>query len=218
MNKKVKNVSKSSIILAWILLIMLISAATGLTYLKFFGEIEIENNKESGNEEKISPVITQALTTIVDEFNKEENIQEYKKNNVIVNAELENTSIKVTFKNQETKIYTFKIEIPNLIVDTTSNDQEFEKIFTLMVYACQKRLNNNTDIDEHIKSFLEDGREIVGLSKKNIEANKIEYIIDISKKIEYLEDINDNNREETEEDKNTEEDNLTEENEIKEGE
>ena len=68
-------------------------------------------------------------------------------------------------------------------IPTMINDPEFEKIFTIIVHAIQKRLDNKNNIDEHIKKFLEEDEEVEGLSKETIEANKIKYQINVSKKI-----------------------------------
>lgn len=182
MNNETKRVKKRSTALAWISLIILISAAGGLTYLKFFSGLET-NTANNTPKETTSPVVLEALTSIADNFNSDSKIEEYKKNNIDVNAVVEDTSIKVTYKDKETKTYDFKLVTPNLVIETTSNDPEFEKIFTIIVHAIQKRLDNKNNIDEHIKKFLEEDEEVEGLSKETIEANKIKYQINVSKKI-----------------------------------
>lgn len=182
MNNETKRVKKKSTALAWISLIILISAAGGLTYLKFFAGLET-NTANTTPKETTSPVVLEALTSIADNFNSDSKIEEYKKSNIDVNATVENTNIKITYKDKETKIYEFKLVTPNLVIETTSNDPEFEKIFTIIVHAIQKRLDNKNNIDEYIKKFLEEEEEVEGLSKETIEANKIKYQINVSKKI-----------------------------------
>ena len=113
MSKETKKVSKGAIAVAWLLLIVLIFAAGGLTYLKFFsatGELE---NGDATSGKQTSPVILEALNTIVDNFNTNKETTESKKQNIEIDAKSEGTTIKVTYKE---KTYDFKLTIPDLII------------------------------------------------------------------------------------------------------
>ena len=208
MNNEPKSIKKRSTTLAWLLLIVLISAAIGLTYLKFFWG-KVPTTEDVSQKEITSPVIAEALTTIIEEFNNNDTIKQYQKENIKINATLEGTTIKVTYEDTEPKTYDFKLESPNLIISINSNDADFKKVFPIIVSATQKRLNNEANIEEYINNFLNNDEEVTGLSKTTIEANKIEYSIDISKKIGEGEIAENQNTNTATESNNSNEENAT---------
>ena len=192
-NKQVKKVSKVSITIAWILLILLIVTALAITYLKFFGP---DDNLEEHpvNDNTTSPVITEALQNIVDNFNNSDLIDNYKTKNITMTASLDNTTITINYEGVSSKTYNFDFNSPKLTTIINKNDvaentdNEFNEIFKVLVYAVQARLNNTNNIDNYIMGFLDDSLEVEGLSKE-ISNSSITYSIDISKTI----GINDNN-------------------------
>ena len=50
-----------------------------------------------------------------------------------------------------------------------------------MIYAVQKRLGNENNIDNLIEGFINNTMEVDGLYRETIEANKITYNLDITK-------------------------------------
>lgn len=192
-NKQVEKVSKVSITIAWILLILLIVAALSITYLKFFGPND-KLEEHPVNDNTTSPVIIEALQNIVDNFNNSDLIDNYKTENITMTASLDNTTITINYEGVSSKTYNFDFNSPKLTTiinknDTVENtDNEFNEIFKVLVYAVQARLNNTNNIDNYIMGFLNDSLEVEGISKE-ISDSFIAYSIDISKTI----GINDNN-------------------------
>ena len=180
MNNESKIVKKKSTTLAWIALLVLLTAAGALSYLKFFANIEPNPTQEEPKQET-SSVVTEALTTIVNNFNSNKEIAELEKNNIKISAKVNKEEIDITYIEKEPKIYNFSLNVPNLKITTETNDKEFEKVFSILVYATQKRLNNEKNIDKYINDFLQDEKEVEGLYKEPKEANEIEYSIDIGK-------------------------------------
>lgn len=193
---KEKQPSKLSIVLAWIVLLFCIISAAALTYLKFFYEDLNDKNMEeySTNNTELSPVILEALQTIIKNFNESDITKKYQETNITVNAYLENNNIKVDYsKEDKKKTYEFNFAVP-MITSTITKDQEeeFKSIFKIMIYACQKRLNNNIDVDKITDNFYK-GTPYVGLIREEKE-NNITYGIDVSKNIiEATEEKNTNN-------------------------
>jgi hypothetical protein len=179
--KKDKKPTKTSIALAWIILIVCITLALALTYLKFF---TVNKNTENNiNESNVSPVITEALQTIVDNFNNNELINKYKEENINITATLSNTTITINYSNNEiNKNYDFNFVSPLLNSKINNNDiEEFKIIYKILVYACQQRLDNYNNIDSLIDDFYNE-KEVVGLTKSKEDDNII-YSIDVTKTI-----------------------------------
>lgn len=174
-----KGQKKSNkVVFAWIILILLVIIAGSLTYLKLFNTIEIE----AENNEELTPTIQNELQKIVDNFNNSELVKEKTKENITIKSKLENNVITVEYKSSERKEeynYTFNNLI--LIIETDNDNNIFKEIFKLMVYAVQKRLGNENNVDNLIEGFINNTMEVDGLYRETIEANKITYNIDITK-------------------------------------
>ena len=174
-----KGQKKSNkVVFAWIILVLLVIIAGGLTYLKFFYTKE----KETENNEELTPAIQNELQKIVDNFNNSELVKEKTKENITIKSKLENNIITVEYESSERKEeynYTFNNLI--LIIETDNDNNIFKEIFKIMVYAVQKRLGNENNIDNLIEGFINNTMEVDGLYRETIEANKITYNIDITK-------------------------------------
>lgn len=174
-----KGQKKSNkVVFAWIILILLVIIAGSLTYLKFFYTIETE----AENNEELTPAIQNELQKIVDNFNNSELVKEKTKENIAIKSKLENNVITVEYESSERKEeynYTFNNLI--LIIETDNDNNIFKEIFKLMVYAVQKRLGNENNVDNLIEGFMNNTMEVDGLYRETIEANKITYNIDITK-------------------------------------
>lgn len=173
---------KSSIILAWILLIILISSALTLTYLKKFGPND--NLEERPVTNKTSPVIAESLQKIVDNFNNSKLQNAYKDKNINIKATLNDTTIIIDYTTTITKTYKFIFSNPILTATIDNNDiTNFSDVYKILIYACQERLNNNNNnIDKYINDFIANNTKVVGLSQKKGETT-VSYGIDISKVI-----------------------------------
>lgn len=183
-----KGQKKSNkVVFAWIILILLVIIAGSLTYLKFFYTKE----KETENKEELTPKIQKELQKIVDNFNNSELVKEKTKENITIKSKLENNVITVEYESSERKEeynYTFNNLI--LIIETDNDDNIFKEIFKIMIYAVQKRLGNENNIDNLIEGFINNTMEVDGLYRETIEANKITYNIDITKVTKEIGSIN----------------------------
>ena len=183
-----KGQKKSNkVVFAWIILILLVIIAGSLTYLKLFYTIETE----AKNNEELTPAIQNELQKIVDNFNNSELVKEKTKENITIKSKLENNVITVEYESSERKEeynYTFNNLI--LIIETDNDNNIFKEIFKLMVYAVQKRLGNENNIDNLIEGFINNTMEVDGLYRETIEANKITYNIDITKVTKEIGSIN----------------------------
>ena len=183
-----KGQKKSNkVVFAWITLILLVIIAGSLTYLKFF--YTIETNAE--NNEELTPAIQNELQKIVDNFNNSELVKEKTKENITIKSKLENNVITVEYESSERKEeynYTFNNLI--LIIETDNDNNIFKEIFKIMIYAVQKRLGNENNVDNLIEGFINNTMEVDGLYRETIEANKITYNIDITKVTKEIGSIN----------------------------
>ena len=196
---EVKKVSKGKILLSLLLLLILIFLLGLLNYVKFFANIDINNQTKKENTVTVDDVERKVLEEIVKNFNNDNKLKDYAKNNLTIEATINNKTIKVTSKKEETKEYIFEFENPYLIIKTDSNDEYFEKVFSLMIYANQKRLNNSNNLDKYIQDFLNDEEEYEGLTKDSTEANVLTYKIDISKILKENTENNDSTSSQVEE-------------------
>ena len=182
---KKKEPSKISIILAWIILFICLIFATALTYLKFFYEDLNDKNMEeySTNDTQLSPVIVEALQTIVKNFNESDMVKKHQEPNIAINAYLEEGIIKVDYTKENKKTtYDFNFAVPMLTSTITKEqEEEYKNVFKIMIYACQKRLNNDINAEEITDNFYK-GTSYIGLVKEEKD-NNITYGIDVSKEI-----------------------------------
>ena len=197
MEKEQKKSNKTAF--AWIILILLVFIASGLTYLKFFytRETEAENNEE------LTPAIQNELQKIVDNFNNSEIIKEKAKENITIKSRLENNVIIVEYESSERKEeynYTFNNLI--LITEIANDDNAFKETFKIMVYAVQKKLGNENNIDNLLEGFINNTMEVEGLYRETIEANKITYNIEITKVVKEIGSMDESKEEEEEENAN----------------
>ena len=183
-----KGQKKSNkVVFAWIILILLVIIAGSLTYLKLFYTIETE----AKNNEELTPAIQNELQKIVDNFNNSELVKEKTKENITIKSKLENNVITVEYESSERKEeynYTFNNLI--LIIETDNDNNIFKEIFKIMIYAVQKRLGNENNVDNLIEGFINNTMEVDGLYRETIEANKITYNIDITKVTKEIGSIN----------------------------
>ena len=190
-----KGQKKSNkVVFAWITLILLVIIAGSLTYLKFF--YTIETNAE--NNEELTPAIQNELQKIVDNFNNSELVKEKTKENITIKSKLENNVITVEYESSERKEeynYTFNNLI--LIIETDNDNNIFKEIFKIMIYAVQKRLGNENNVDNLIEGFINNTMEVDGLYRETIEANKITYNIDITKVTKEIGSIDEKEEEDT---------------------
>ena len=184
--KEKKPVSGFSIFIAWILLIIFLSAGVSLTYLKFFGSYFVNDDSKisSSDTDEESKVILNALDGIVKNFNENSKISEYKAQNIIIESSLDGENIVVNYNDSSNNYsYKFNFDIPVLSVSVANSENDvFKNIFTMMIYANQKRLGNEVNIDSYINGFYAGSLEVSGLSSESLD-DSIKYSLDISKKI-----------------------------------
>ena len=147
--------SKSSIIKAWVALIILSLCLAGLIYAK-----KTYKPKETNIEEDVSipDVIVEALNNIVDNFNSNKKVVELKDNNIVYEATLEDMYIVISSTKDEntTEIkYEYDMFKHSLSSSATDIDKEiFIDIFKLLVESCQTRLENTDNVQSYIDKFL----------------------------------------------------------------
>lgn len=171
-------------IIAWIFLILLIVALLALNYIKFFG-LKNTNIEEIPVENSTSKAINTALKDIVTNFNKNDKIQEYASQDIVVKATLNQYSIFISYTTDKTVTYEFSYDNLNLIIsveDTPENIEIFKKVYTILIEAVQTRIGNKANIEDKISNFLESTETYEGL--EIIKTDKlITYRLDITKKI-----------------------------------
>ena len=176
---------KTKKMIAWIILIILISFASTLTYLKFFSN-DNENIEERPINNSSSNAIHAALKDIVTNFNQNSKIEEYQENNITLKASVNNYSIYISYITNTTTTYEFTYDdlYLNITVNNTNEDDKakFNTIYQLLIEAVQKRINNTDDVYNIINTFLTTDATVDGLSKKEVR-NGIEYQMNITKKI-----------------------------------
>lgn len=177
--------SKSKDLIALIILILLIIITLFITYIKYFTVSKNNNIEEIPVNESRSIAIHKALNEITTNFN--DKAREYKElNDVTLNATLNNYSIFISYVNDTTITYEFTYEdlFLNIVINNNEeNLKKFNVVYKLLIESVQKRLNNQTNIDDSIESFLTSDINYDGLIKiKNDDI--VKYQMDITKKIE----------------------------------
>ena len=181
---------KKSTIGLWLLLIVLLATAAGLTYLKYFYNEKIYYPEDI----KLNSEIEEQLNEITNNFNKDTLTLEKLKENIVIEAKLQNDTIVVNYKEKNiTKEYNYKYNNNLLETEIDEETEIFNQIFKIMVYATQKRLKNEKreEIDKYVNDFLNNENEIEGLYKEMVEANIITYNIEIKKIIKPITEEND---------------------------
>ena len=182
------NKEKNKNLIAWILLLILISITLAITYIKYFSFDNINNNiEERPINESSSNAIHIALKDIVTNFNDNNKVIEYQQtNNLTLKASVNNYSIFISYIDSTTTTYEFKYEDLFLNININNdaeNEKKFNIIYKFLIEAVQKRINNSNNIDELINNFLTNDINYDGLIK-NSDNNIIEYKMNITKKLE----------------------------------
>ena len=184
-------------LLAWISLITLIILLLFLNYIKFFSQ-KNPNIKEKPVENSSSRAIETALSTIVENFNTNEELNTLKEENILLSATRKNYSLFITdIENENRTVYEFKynnLKLSINVLDEKENLEKFNRVYKILIMSCQKRIQNEDIIDEKIEKFLNGEVEIEAIQKKK-SGNIINYQMDITKKIssDNINDLNQNN-------------------------
>lgn len=176
---------KTKRIIASIFLFFLIICLLGLNYIKFFG-IPNPNIEKVPVETSSSKAINKALEEIVTNFNNSKEIEEYAKNNVKINAILNNYSIFINYTTDKTITYEFSYNNLILSIDVENekeNLEKFQKVYSILIQAIQKRLGNNENINQIVESIIKENKTYDGISVKEKDNNIINYKINITKKL-----------------------------------
>ena len=184
-------------LLAWISLITLIILLLFLNYIKFFSQ-KNPNIEEKPVENSSSRAIETALSTIVENFNTNEELNTLKEENILLSATRKNYSLFITdIENENRTVYEFKynnLKLSINVLDEKENLEKFNRVYKILIMSCQKRIQNEDIIDEKIENFLNGEVEIEAIQKKK-SGNIINYQMDITKKIssDNINDLNQNN-------------------------
>ena len=184
-------------LLAWISLITLIILLLFLNYIKFFSQ-KNTNIEEKPVENSSSRAIETALSTIVENFNTNEELNTLKEENILLSATRKNYSLFITdIENENRTVYEFKynnLKLSINVLDEKENLEKFNRVYKILIMSCQKRIQNEDIIDEEIEKFLNGEVEIEAIQKKK-SGNIINYQMDITKKIssDNINDLNQNN-------------------------
>ena len=184
-------------LLAWISLITLIILLLFLNYIKFFSQ-KNPNIKEKPVENSSSRAIETALSTIVENFNTNEELNTLKEENILLSATRKNYSLFITdIENENRTVYEFKynnLKLSINVLDEKENLEKFNRVYKILIMSCQKRIQNEDIIDEKIEKFLNGEVEIEAIQKKK-SGNIINYQMDITKKIssDNINNLNQNN-------------------------
>ena len=184
-------------LLAWISLITLIILLLFLNYIKFFSQ-KNPNIEEKPVENSSSRAIETALSTIVENFNTNEELNTLKEENILLSATRKNYSLFITdIENENRTVYEFKynnLKLSINVLDEKENLEKFNRVYKILIMSCQKRIQNEDIIDEKIEKFLNGEVELEAIQKKK-SGNIINYQMDITKKIssDNINDLNQNN-------------------------
>ena len=175
---------KKNKMIGWIMLIVLIIMALGISYIKFFMN-ENKNIEEKPIENSASEAIEKALTEITNNFNNNEKIKEYEAKNIKIQSTQNNNNIFIQYESNGTTTYEFTYN--NLFLTTTISNKEeniniFKQVYEILIYAAQERIKNKEEIETYIKSYLNDEKEYKGLSK-TINKDYITYKMNITEKL-----------------------------------
>lgn len=178
----VKNTKKGTI--AWIILIVAIILVLVLTYLRFikYSTKPIEERPVNNSSEV---AIQKALEEVVTNFNNSEEIKLYLDEKIKIKAILNNHSIFISYEEDVTTTYEFLYNQLNLEI-TITNDKEnlekFNKIYSVLLKAIQKRIGNSENIDDIINEIVIENKDYEGIEK--LKKDKTNYYkINITKKL-----------------------------------
>jgi len=172
--------SKGKIIVAWFMLIVLLGCTTGLVYLKNFKPTKEETMEEETK--TITPVIASVLNTIVDNFNKNTLVSDYKEEGLTLTANLTDDKITISYATTSTNgSISYNYDMTNFQLTTTfenTNKEINDKVFEVLVISCRQRVNPTDNISTELHEFITGTTEIPGLTKEVTDTN-ITYQIDI---------------------------------------
>ena len=176
------NKIKVKRLMAWILLLTLISIAITLTFFRFFSETEADIQEIPVNDSS-SKAIHNALEEITSNFNQNTKVKEYcQQNNVVLKAAVNNYYIYISYITDTTTTYEFTYNNLHLNITVNDDDKIFNVVYPFLIEAIQKRINNTENFEEIINNFLTKDITYEGLSKEKF-GEKIEYKINITKKL-----------------------------------
>lgn len=194
-------------VIAWISLIILVSGLLMLNYVKFF-KAPNKNIEERPVESSSATAIQTALEDIVKNFNNSEELNNYANQGIKMKATLNQYSIFINYITDTTVTYEFSYSNLNLSITVDNEDENVEKfhqVYSLLLKAIQKRINNDDgNLDSMISNVLSGTQMYDGMIIE--EKDKIiSYQVNITKKLDEsnVSDINNNN-----DDNNNSEDNL----------
>lgn len=171
-------------------MLLLISLALGISYIKFFKEPN-QNLEEHPTENSSNQAINKALQQIVTNFNQNKKIEEYANQSINIKAVLNNHSIYISYVDTTSITYEFNyqnLELNIVVENNEENLNKFKTIYEILILAVQERLENTENIDSYVASFLDDTREYDGLFKE-VNAGTITYHMNITKKLQEI-DLN----------------------------
>ena len=184
MKKKNEN---NKIIFARIMLIVLILIGCVVSYIKFFNKSNENLEEKPINSEK-SKELDLALDEIVNNFNNNNKIADYEKNNIKLKAIRKNNSIFISYITEsETITYEFIYNNSYLIItvnNSIENIERFKNVFYLITVANQERLGvTNDNISDMITNFFENDTEYKEITVDKSD-DKNTYYIEFNSKID----------------------------------
>lgn len=197
--KQSKNKSNSKRIIAWLILIILIILLLILNYVKFFGAPN-NNIEEYPADSSSEQAIQTALQDIVMNFNNSEELNALSNQNIKMKAILNQHSIFISYITDTTTTYEFSYNNLNLSITIDKDEKNLEKfnqVYSILLKAIQKRINNTQDnIDDIITQIVNKTETYDGII---IEENEKTYFyqINITKKL--VENTEENNKETSDE-------------------
>ena len=158
-----------------------------LNYVKFVSfynyddAVEVIDTNVSSTE-----AVENALTEIINNFNSDEEISQYKNQGIDINAKLNNYSLYIEYTDDTTTTYEFNYN--NLMLSINIKNEEnnlkkFNSIYKILIKAIQKRIKNEDELDLLINSHINEEIELIGIDKIINNNKTIFYKIDITKKI-----------------------------------
>lgn len=180
------NKEKIKITIAWILLIILLCFLFYMIHIKFFRkEFSNANIEEIPVENSSSEAIELALSNIVDNFNKNSLIEQYKNDGINISALLSNNSIYINYETDVSTTYEFNYSNLNLTInisDEEENKNKFNKVYEILIKSIQERIGNENDITNIINTHLNEGQNYEGLITET-SGEVLTYKIDITKQL-----------------------------------
>lgn len=202
-------------IIAWISLVILTICLLALNYVKFFKapNDHIEERPVNNSSEQ---AIETALKDIVKNFNNNEELEDYSSQNIQMKATLNQHSIFISYITDSTTTYEFSYSNLNLNITIDKDEKNLEKfnrVYSLLLKAIQKRINNEDNIDHIVDEIVNQNQRYDGIITEENDKT-YSYQINITKRliennIERNEEINKEDNVENNLEDNTENNNET---------